>query len=57
MILVSGESQQIQFNQVAETLAQPNTEIRLFGKHQVNGTRRMGVIPITLINHPNLTSL
>ena len=43
VILVSGESQQVQFDQVAEALAQPYTDIRLFGKPEVSGTRRMGV--------------
>ena len=44
VILVSGESQQVQFDQVAEALAQPYTDIRLFGKPEVSGTRRMGVV-------------
>ncbi|WP_371375230.1 formate-dependent phosphoribosylglycinamide formyltransferase [Thalassotalea aquiviva] len=43
-ILVTGKSEQVAFSQVDQVLAMPNTQIRLFGKPQVNGHRRMGVI-------------
>ena len=43
VILVTGKSPQVQFNQVAEALEQPYTDMRLFGKPEVGGTRRMGV--------------
>ncbi|MBD1584416.1 formate-dependent phosphoribosylglycinamide formyltransferase [Pseudoalteromonas sp. S16_S37] len=43
VILVTGESQQLQFSGLQEALAIPNTELRLFGKPEVAGTRRMGV--------------
>lgn len=44
VILVEGESQQTQFGNLEQVLAQPNTQLRLFGKPEVTGTRRMGVV-------------
>ena len=43
VILVSGTSQQVSFGNLAEALAQPDTDVRLFGKPEVKGQRRMGV--------------
>ena len=43
-IVVEGKSNQVQFSNLNEVLAEPNTNIRLFGKGEVNGHRRMGVI-------------
>jgi phosphoribosylglycinamide formyltransferase 2 len=43
VILVTGESKQLQFGNLAAALSVPNTELRLFGKPEVIGTRRMGV--------------
>ena len=43
VILVSGESQQVRFGNLEQALSIPNTQLRLFGKPEVNGTRRMGV--------------
>ncbi|ASD68607.1 formate-dependent phosphoribosylglycinamide formyltransferase [Pseudoalteromonas piscicida] len=43
VILVEGESTQLQFNNLAQALAEPLTDIRLFGKPEVSGKRRMGV--------------
>lgn len=43
VILVEGESQQLQFNHIATALTEPQTDIRLFGKPEVRGKRRMGV--------------
>ncbi len=43
VILVSGESNQVTFNNVSEALKLADTQIRLFGKPEVNGQRRMGV--------------
>lgn len=43
VILVSGESRQVTFNDVADALRLPNTQLRLFGKPEVSGQRRMGV--------------
>ncbi len=42
-ILVQGESTQTSFGNLEEALAQPDTDIRLFGKPEVSGKRRMGV--------------
>ena len=44
VILVEGHSQQVQFGNLGATLTAPDTEIRLFGKPEVQGERRMGVI-------------
>ncbi|CCQ09328.1 Phosphoribosylglycinamide formyltransferase 2 [Pseudoalteromonas luteoviolacea B = ATCC 29581] len=43
VILVTGESNQLQFGNLAQALSIPNTDLRLFGKPEVKGTRRMGV--------------
>src|SRR5690606_23377666 len=42
-LLVSGDSDGVQFKQVAAALEQPQTALRLFGKPEVRGQRRMGV--------------
>jgi phosphoribosylglycinamide formyltransferase 2 len=41
--LVEGVSQAITYGGLEKALAQPDTQIRLFGKPQVAGRRRMGV--------------
>ncbi len=43
VILVEGESEQVSFGNLNEALAQPDTQLRLFGKPLVKGKRRMGV--------------
>ena len=43
VILVHGESQQVSFSGLDEALAEADTQIRLFGKPEVQGERRMGV--------------
>lgn len=43
VILVEGESVQVQFGNLTQALAQPDTGLRLFGKPEVSGQRRMGV--------------
>ncbi len=43
VILVTGESDKVQFSHLAQALSEPNTDLRLFGKPEVSGTRRMGV--------------
>ncbi|MDG6895771.1 formate-dependent phosphoribosylglycinamide formyltransferase [Volucribacter amazonae] len=43
-IVVEGKSQQVQFAQLEQVLSEPNTNIRLFGKGEVDGHRRMGVL-------------
>lgn len=44
VILVEGESDKVQFGNLQQALAEPNTQIRLFGKPEVSGQRRMGVV-------------
>lgn len=43
VILVKGNSTEIIFNNLEQALTEPNTQIRLFGKPEVQGERRMGV--------------
>lgn len=44
VILVEGNSQQVEFGNLEKVLEHPNTQLRLFGKPEVSGTRRMGVV-------------
>jgi phosphoribosylglycinamide formyltransferase 2 len=43
VILVKGKSADIRFSGLEKALAAPNTQLRLFGKPEVDGERRMGV--------------
>ena len=43
VILVEGKSDNVRFGNLDVALAQPNTQLRLFGKPAVVGRRRMGV--------------
>ena len=43
VILVSGESDHVTFNNINAALQLPDTQVRLFGKPEVKGQRRMGV--------------
>ena len=43
VILVEGESKSVRFSNLESALAEPDTQIRLFGKPEVKGKRRMGV--------------
>ncbi|NQZ14808.1 MAG: formate-dependent phosphoribosylglycinamide formyltransferase [Alphaproteobacteria bacterium] len=43
VILVEGESDSVTFSNLDQALERSNTEIRLFGKPNVSGKRRMGV--------------
>lgn len=43
VILVNGESSQLTFNNLEQALNIPDTQLRLFGKPEVKGQRRMGV--------------
>lgn len=43
VILVEGESKQVTFSNLIHALNEPLTDIRLFGKPEVSGQRRMGV--------------
>jgi phosphoribosylglycinamide formyltransferase 2 len=42
-ILVEGESNNVRFENLESALAEPDTMLRLFGKPEVRGQRRMGV--------------
>ncbi|BFM17135.1 formate-dependent phosphoribosylglycinamide formyltransferase [Maricurvus nonylphenolicus] len=44
VILVEGHSQQATFGNLGAVLAEPDTQLRLFGKPEVAGQRRMGVV-------------
>ena len=43
VILVTGESQNVEFGNLEKSLSVKNTQLRLFGKPGVSGSRRMGV--------------
>lgn len=43
VILPTGNSSKTNFSNLEEALAEPNTQIRLFGKPDIDGRRRMGV--------------
>lgn len=43
VILVEGQSRQVSFGNLTAALAEPDTSLRLFGKPEVAGQRRMGV--------------
>jgi phosphoribosylglycinamide formyltransferase 2 len=42
-LLVEGRSSEVRFHGVERALAEPDTQVRLFGKPEVQGKRRMGV--------------
>jgi phosphoribosylglycinamide formyltransferase 2 len=44
VILVQGTSREVSFGKLNEALSQKDVQLRLFGKPEVNGQRRMGVI-------------
>ena len=44
VILVNGESSQVEFSHLENVLAEPDTQLRLFGKPKVKTQRRMGVV-------------
>ncbi|MCB1837451.1 MAG: formate-dependent phosphoribosylglycinamide formyltransferase [Alcanivoracaceae bacterium] len=43
VLLVTGDSQQMQYGNLDQALAEPDTDLRLFGKPEVQGERRLGV--------------
>lgn len=43
VILVKGESKNLSFGNLNDALSEPDTQLRLFGKPEVKGHRRMGV--------------
>jgi phosphoribosylglycinamide formyltransferase 2 len=44
VLLVEGQSTQVCFENIEAALLEPDTQLRLFGKPEVNGQRRMGVV-------------
>ncbi|MCG9550098.1 formate-dependent phosphoribosylglycinamide formyltransferase [Vibrio harveyi] len=44
VILGQGTSTDIRFDNLANALAQPQTQVRLFGKPEIDGRRRLGVV-------------
>jgi phosphoribosylglycinamide formyltransferase 2 len=44
VILVKGKSTQVNYQNIDKALQQENTQVRLFGKPEVDGERRMGVV-------------
>jgi phosphoribosylglycinamide formyltransferase 2 len=42
-VLLEGESRDVRFHDVERALEEPDTQLRLFGKPEVHGKRRMGV--------------
>ncbi|MDJ0833031.1 MAG: formate-dependent phosphoribosylglycinamide formyltransferase [Gammaproteobacteria bacterium] len=44
VILVEGDSDRVSFANLEQVLAQADTQLRLFGKPEVRGERRMGVV-------------
>lgn len=43
VLLVKGDSTDMRFGNLDEALSQPDTDLRLFGKPEVSGSRRLGV--------------
>lgn len=43
-VVVEGDSKCVEFDNLEEALSQPGTQLRIFGKPEVHGHRRMGVI-------------
>ena len=43
LFLAHGQSQTLSYSGAAAALAQPDTQLRLFGKPEVDGERRVGV--------------
>ena len=44
VIMAEGSSRQVTFGNLETALAEPDTDLRLFGKPEVSGKRRMGVV-------------
>ena len=43
-IVVEGDTKEVVFENLDQVLAEPGTQIRIFGKPEIHGHRRMGVI-------------
>ena len=46
-VVVEGETNRIEFDNLEQVLAEPGVQMRIFGKPEINGHRRMGVILAT----------
>lgn len=46
-IVVEGDTDKVEFDNLEEVLKEPETQIRIFGKPEIKGHRRMGVILAT----------
>lgn len=46
-VVVEGDSAEMEFDNLEEVLSEPGTDMRIFGKPEVHGHRRMGVILAT----------
>lgn len=46
-VVVEGDTDTIEFDNLEEVLAEPGTDMRIFGKPEIKGHRRMGVILAT----------
>ncbi len=44
VLMVEGESDQVCYQHIDSALTEPDTQLRLFGKPEVSGRRRMGVV-------------
>ncbi|MEF9924732.1 MAG: phosphoribosylglycinamide formyltransferase 2, partial [Muribaculaceae bacterium] len=46
-VVVDGDSDKIEFDNLEKVLSEPGVQLRIFGKPELNGHRRMGVILAT----------
>ena len=46
-VVVEGNTTEIEFDNLEKVLEEPGTQIRIFGKPEIKGHRRMGVILAT----------
>ena len=46
-VVVEGDTDKIEFDNLEQVLAEPGVQLRIFGKPEVKGHRRMGVILAT----------
>lgn len=45
--MVEGDTNEIEFDNLEKVLAEPGVQMRIFGKPEIHGHRRMGVIVAT----------
>lgn len=46
-VVVEGDTDKVEFDNLEEVLKEPGTQLRIFGKPEIKGHRRMGVILAT----------